>query len=83
VIQCLNRPEIKARIELFYLSSYSPELNPDERLNSDLKGQIRSGLVARTQDEVKGKIRSAMKIIQKRPECVKKYSQEPRIAYAA
>jgi len=83
VTQWLNRPEIRARIELFYLPPYSPELNPDERLNSDLKGQIRSGLVARTQDEVKGKIRSAMKIIQKRPERVRKYFQDPRIAYAA
>jgi len=25
------------RIEAFYLPSYSPELNPDERLNADLK----------------------------------------------
>ena len=25
----------KERIEVFYLPSYSPELNPDERLNAD------------------------------------------------
>jgi transposase len=25
------------KIEVFYLPSYSPELNPDELLNSDLK----------------------------------------------
>ena len=43
VTQWLSRPEIKARLELFYLPSYSPELNPDERLNSDLKCQVRSG----------------------------------------
>ena len=28
------------RIEAFYLPSYSPELNPDERLNADLKHAI-------------------------------------------
>ena len=27
----------KDKIELFYLPSYSPELNPDERLKADLK----------------------------------------------
>lgn len=83
VTQWLNRPEIKARLELCHLPAYSPELNPDERLNSDLKGQIRSGLVARTKDEVKSKIRSAMKIIQNSPQRVKKYFQDQLIAYAA
>ena len=29
--------EHKAKIEAFYLPSYSPQLNPDERLNADLK----------------------------------------------
>ncbi|WP_235548520.1 transposase, partial [Noviherbaspirillum sp. Root189] len=28
------------RIEVFYLPSYSPELNPDELLNADLKQAI-------------------------------------------
>jgi hypothetical protein len=27
----------RARIELFFLPGYSPALNPDERLNQDLK----------------------------------------------
>jgi transposase len=34
-------------IEVFYLPAYSPELNPDEYLNNDLKGRIRSGSPAR------------------------------------
>lgn len=32
--------EHKDKIELFYLLSYSPELNPEERLNADLKHAI-------------------------------------------
>ena len=32
----------KEDIELFYLPSYSPELNPEERLNADLKHAIGS-----------------------------------------
>lgn len=79
----LERPEINAQIELFFLPPYSPELNPDERLNSDLKQQIRSGLIARTSDEVKSKIRSSMKIIQMHPDRVIKYFEDQRISYAA
>lgn len=30
-------------VEVFYLPSYSPELNPDEYLNCDLKGGVHSG----------------------------------------
>lgn len=30
------------KIELFYLPSYSPELNPEERLNANLKYAIGS-----------------------------------------
>ena len=71
------------RLEMFYLPSYSPELNADERLNADLKGQIRTGLVARNKEQVRGKIRSAMRIIQRHPERVRKYFHEPVIAYAA
>jgi len=83
VARWLALPEIKARIELFFLPSYSPELNPDERLNSDLKGQMRSGLAPLTQSEVKRKIFSSMKKIQTRPERVKKYFEDKHIAYAA
>lgn len=32
----------KDKIELFYLPSYSPELNPEERLNANLKHAIGS-----------------------------------------
>jgi transposase len=32
----------KERIELFYLPAYSPDLNPDEHLNSDLKQGVGS-----------------------------------------
>ena len=37
-----------AQIELFYLPPYSPELNPDEYLNCDLKGGVHSGKPARS-----------------------------------
>jgi len=79
----LERKDIADKIELFYLPSYAPELNPDERLNSDLKYQVQSGLVCRTKAQVKSKVRSSMKMFQKRPQRVQKYFDDPKVAYAA
>lgn len=83
VKEWLEKDENRDKIELFFLPSYSPELNPDERLNGDLKCQVQSGLIARTKEAVKSKVRSAMKSIQRLPERVKKYFRDPIIAYAA
>lgn len=73
----------KQEIEVFYLPSYSPELNPDEYLNCDLKQGIRASSPARTVDELKSKVSGHMKMLQKKPERVKKYFKHPHIAYAA
>jgi transposase len=70
-------------IELFFLPSYSPELNPDEYLNCDLKEGVHSQAPAKTADELKSKAISHLKKIQKLPGRVKKYFNHPRIAYAA
>ncbi len=83
VKEWLDMDENRNRIELFFLPSYSPELNPDERLNGDLKCQVQSGLIARTKEQVKSKVHSAMRSIQRLPERVKKYFKDPLIAYAA
>ncbi len=40
--------EQKDDIELFYLPSYSPELNPEERLNADLKQEMSKRVPVRT-----------------------------------
>lgn len=73
----------KQEIEVFYLPSYSPELNPDEYLNCDLKQGIRASSPARTVDELKSKVSGHMRMLQKKPERVKKYFKHPHIAYAA
>ena len=39
-------------IEVFYLPSYSPELNPDEMLNADLKQAVTSKAPARTKGQL-------------------------------
>lgn len=51
--------ERQDKIELFYLPSYSPELNPEKRLNADLKQAICSKVPART----KAKLKSPQSII--------------------
>jgi transposase len=75
--------ENKEQIEVFYLPSYSPELNPDEYLNGDLKYCIRSGLPARTEKALIKKTRSFMRKLQNRPKHVSNYFRHPKIAYAA
>jgi len=70
-------------IELFFLPAYSPELNPDEYLNGDLKAQVHSGKPARNRDELETKVRGAMMKLQNRPERVKSWFKHPKIQYAA
>ena len=75
--------EHKDEIEVFYLPSYSPELNPDEYLNCDLKIGVHSKTPARTESELKTKAISHLRMLQKKPKRVKKYFEHPKIAYAA
>ena len=75
--------ENKEKIEIFYLPAYSPELNPDEYLNCDLKAGVKSGIPARNQKALKRKVIGRMRKIQKSPERVKKYFAHKCIRYAA
>jgi len=71
------------KIELFFLPAYSPELNPDEYLNCDLKAGVHSKSPARNLEGLKKKVRSHMQKLQKSPGRVKKYFNHPKISYAA
>ena len=75
--------EHKNQIEIFFLPSYSPELNPDEYLNCDLKAAVHSGIPARDKNQLKAKAISHLRKIQKLPGRIKKYFKHPKIAYAA
>ena len=75
--------ENKDEIAVFYLPAYSPELNPDEYLNCDLKAGVHSGKPARSKEALKKKVRSHMHMQQKRPGRVKKYFRHRCIKYAA
>jgi len=71
--------EHKSQIEVFHLPAYSPELNPDEYLNCDLKIGIHSGVPARTKVQLKQK---AISHLRKLPVRIKNYFKHPKITYA-
>ena len=73
----------KDQIAVFYLPPYSPELNPDEYLNGDLKQRVHSGIPARTEKDLKHKTESFMRMLVRRPHRVRSYFNHPRVAYAA
>lgn len=70
-------------IEVFYLPSYSPELNPEERLNADLKHVIRSKVPVRTKAKLHAATEAHMHDLATQPERVKSYFQDSRVKYAA
>ena len=73
----------KTEIEVFFLPSYSPELNPDEYLNCDLKIGVHSKVPARTKEQLAKKTLSHLRKLQKMPSRVKNYFKHPKISYAA
>ena len=73
----------KDEIEVSYLPSYSPEMNPDEYLNSDLKYHIRLAAPARNMSQLKKTVVGHMRKLQKHPERIRSYFKHRDIAYAA
>lgn len=70
-------------IELFFIPSYSPELNPDEYLNRDIKKNVHGKRAPKSCEELKENVVSFMRMLQKTPERVKKYFNSPKVAYCA
>lgn len=71
------------QIELFYLPSYSPDLNPDEYVNRDLKTQLSSKPSQRRKNGFKSTAKTEMRRLQKQPQRVRKYFNSSSIRYAA
>lgn len=72
----------KDEIIVFYLPSYSPEMNPDEYLNSDLKTMVHSGVLADTEPDLEHKTQSFMRMLVRKSHCVRSYFRHPMVAYA-
>ena len=71
------------KIELFYLPSYSPELNPDEYLNNDLKSGIGLKSTPKNEKQLKNNVKSHMMFLQKNPKRVARFFHHNSIQYAA
>lgn len=71
------------QIEVFFLPSYSPELNPDERLNADLKDAMGKRVPARTKTKLHDAATDHMTQLETQPKWVEAYFRDPRVAYAA
>ena len=75
--------EHQDKIEMHFLPSYSPQLNPAEYLNCDVKQGVHSRPPTRNLSQLKGRLRSHLFKLQKLPTRIVKYFQHPFIAYAA
>lgn len=71
------------RIELEYLPGYSPELNPDEYLNQDLKTNALGKQRPRDRGQLVKNIKSFLRNKQRNPEKVKAYFRAKHVLYAA
>ena len=75
--------EHRDKIELHLLPPYSPQLNPAEYLNCDVKQGVHSKPPTRNLAQLKGRLRSHLFKLQKLPTRIVKYFQHPFITYAA
>jgi transposase len=71
------------KIELFYLPPYSPEANPDEMLNRDLKTALRTHHVLRTAEGLIDLAMAFMMKLQSMPGRVVSYFNSRSVRYAS
>jgi transposase len=75
--------EHEEQLRLIFLPSYSPEINPDELLNQDVKSNALGRQRPGDQPELMGKVRSYLRSRQCKPDIVAKYFQGKHVQYAA
>ncbi len=75
--------ENKGKIALFFLPSYSPEKNPDEYLNCDLKQGLSAKKSPKNKEALQSNVQDHMVMLQNTPERVAKYFKHKDIQYAA
>jgi transposase len=75
--------EQRHRIRLFFLPAYSPELNPDELLNQDVKTNAVGRCRPPTLAHMIGAVRTYLRSTQNHPDIVRAYFHAPSVHYAA
>jgi transposase len=71
------------QIELFQLPGYSPQLNPDELLNQDVKSNALGRRRPANQQAMITDVRSYLRGTQRQPAIVRSYFDEEHVKYAA
>ncbi len=77
--QAKNNPQLR----LYFLPGYSPQLNPDELLNQDVKANAVGRLRPRTQQQLIKNVRRFLWSTQRRKKKVQSYFHGPHVRYAA
>lgn len=73
----------RRRIRMFFLPGYSPELNPDEYLNNDVKTNAVGRQRPATKPELIANLENYLRDTQRRPSIVKSCFQAESVQYAA
>src|SRR5215212_7429452 len=73
----------RSEIEVHYLPAYSPELNPDEGVNTDLKQAVCRKAPARSKEQLKQAAVSHMRSLSRRSQRIRAIFQHLQFRYAA
>jgi transposase len=76
------REQHQTEAEIIYLPGYSPELNPDELLNQDVKSTALRKRRPTTVTQLKADVRAYLFSTQKRPDVVRRYFDDQHVSYA-
>jgi len=71
----------KGKLKLFFLPPYSPELNPDEMVWSYVKNHRIGKQFIKGPDDLKRKIISCLKALQRSPKKIINFFKEPNVRY--
>jgi putative transposase len=75
----LALPEIQARLQMLYLPTYAPELNPVELVWRYLKYVLLKNRVVRTLHELKIALRRAIRRLRRRPHLLRQFVRHTKI----
>jgi transposase len=73
----------KDRIELRFLPAYSPEMNPDEYLNRDMKSRMSNQPMTSSPDVLENRVLSYMDYLEKDKELIQSFFSYNQVKYAA
>jgi len=71
------------RVQLFYLPRYSPEMNPVEYLNNDMKATVNAAGLPDNKEALRSRMQSFMRKLLHLPEHVISYFLHPSVRYAS